>query len=121
MSKTQQDHFLRTLFECIITSRIELEAEYVALLFTIDDMQHPLFRGIPAPEMDEAGHYQLTRAELVERRLSYLERTCPDILYRSVIFTNIQTCWEMLNTVSPWTRDLTPLLQSAINSMSDIL
>ncbi|KIP07366.1 hypothetical protein PHLGIDRAFT_35454 [Phlebiopsis gigantea 11061_1 CR5-6] len=70
---TQQDHFLRTLFECIITSRIELEAEYVALLFTIDDMQHPLFRGIPAPEMDEAGHYQLTRAELVERRLSYVE------------------------------------------------
>lgn len=52
----------------------ELEAEYVALILTMDGMQHTLLQGIPYPSMDGSGNYQLSRTEFVERRVSYLDR-----------------------------------------------
>ena len=121
LSKTQQNHYIRTLFECIIAPQIELEAEYVALLFTVDGMQHPLFRGIPAPETDDSGHYALTRAGLAENRVAYLKGMYSKLLPSPRPFhTNIQI-WSARSSNVSLTWDLIPLIQSAINNTSTIL
>lgn len=80
VTKAQQDHFLKIFFTCMAIQHPELEAEYVALIFTVDGMQHTLLQGIPCPSIDGSGNYQLSRTEFVERRVSYLDRRSFDLL-----------------------------------------
>lgn len=80
MTKAQQDHFLKIFFICMAIQHPELEAEYVALILTVDGMQHTLLQGIPCPSLDGSGNYQLSRTEFMERRVSYLDREFSGIL-----------------------------------------
>ena len=66
------------LFRALATATITIEHEYTSLLFSIDNLCHPLFRGLHAVlgPVEAGGDYALTKLEFTEKRLMILECTC---------------------------------------------
>ncbi|EKM57028.1 uncharacterized protein PHACADRAFT_183566 [Phanerochaete carnosa HHB-10118-sp] len=69
----QQDQFLKILFTCFAAQHPDLEAEYVSLVFTVDGLQHTLLRGLPYEPSGNSSIFNLSRVELVERRVAFLD------------------------------------------------
>ncbi|CDO69890.1 hypothetical protein BN946_scf184884.g49 [Trametes cinnabarina] len=69
---TYTDRFVDVLFESLATPTVTLEHEYASLLWSIDKLHHPLFRGLSVGETGDDGDYHLTKHDFSEKRLELL-------------------------------------------------
>jgi hypothetical protein len=54
-----RDRYIKLLMQCLIAIEPDLDAEYVALLFSIDGLRHPLLAGVPCERESEAVDFQI--------------------------------------------------------------
>lgn len=71
-NQTQQEKCLEILLEALVAPQITLEHEYAALLFSIDNLQHMLFRGMSNLHKGEDGDYHISKDELQWYRNGFL-------------------------------------------------
>ncbi|KZT09203.1 uncharacterized protein LAESUDRAFT_675011 [Laetiporus sulphureus 93-53] len=71
---SEQDGFLSVFFQAMVAGKISIEHEYISELFSIDKLRHPLLRGIPCEPKPGVNGYSITRAELLDNRLTFLDR-----------------------------------------------
>lgn len=65
--------FIQVLLESMVVERVTIENEYVSLLFSIDDLQHPLLHGVPFQHNRATNAYEISTAEFLNLRLPILD------------------------------------------------
>lgn len=102
-----KERFIDVLLESIVTAKVTIEHEYLSLLWSIDGLRHPLFRGMPCEVPADTTDYNISRREFLENRLAFVERmfgNIADLLRRELegepnLITQNQPCVEFIVTM----------------------
>ncbi|CCL98524.1 uncharacterized protein FIBRA_00523 [Fibroporia radiculosa] len=71
---TYKDRFIDVLLESMVSPKVTIEHEYMALLFSIDYLRHPLLADIICERDEATGDYQISRLHFLERRATFLHK-----------------------------------------------
>lgn len=73
--KEIQDRYIKVLMDCLIAIEVGLDSAYVALLFSVDGLRHPLLVGVPCERESEAVDFNIPSEAFGAVSLEILQST----------------------------------------------
>lgn len=67
--QTHVDLFIKVLLESMVSAKVTIENEYMALIFSIDKLRHPILRRVPCQPEPETSDYHISINDFLTLRL----------------------------------------------------
>ncbi|KAI0788864.1 Mus7/MMS22 family-domain-containing protein [Abortiporus biennis] len=71
--QTEQDRFLELFLVSLVTMKVTIEHEYVALVLSNDGLQHEFLQGLPCHRDNPTEDFNFTKPYFLENRMAWIE------------------------------------------------